>query len=125
MIQVTQKAKSFRSKKDEKTMHLHCNSSTSAHDVCDVHYAIFFTVYKNLLSNLYYIYTYRYRYIYRYIIVCKGVPPSKKFFLRQSPLDSACHPFLKSLFALPSFLFHPLLRYFRWFPQTSCNTLLA
>ena len=36
-------------------------------------------------------------------IVCKGVPPLP--------------PFLKSFFPLPSFLFHPLLRYFRYFPD--------
>ena len=33
-------------------------------------------------------------------------------------------PFLKSLFPLPSFLFHPLLRYFRQFRPLSCNLLL-
>ena len=33
-------------------------------------------------------------------------------------------PFLKSLFPLSSFLFHPLLSYFRQFPQTSHNLLL-
>ena len=33
-------------------------------------------------------------------------------------------PFLKSLFPLPSFLFHPLLRYFRQFHPPSLNPLL-
>ena len=33
-------------------------------------------------------------------------------------------PFLKSLFPLPSSLFHPILKYFRQFPQPSCNPLL-
>ena len=33
-------------------------------------------------------------------------------------------PFLKSLFPLPSFLFQPLLRYFRQFPPLSRNHLL-
>ena len=47
------------------------------------------------------------------------------FFLRHPPLDPACPlPFFKSLFPLPYFLFHPLLRYFRQFPPPSCNPLL-
>ena len=45
-------------------------------------------------------------------------------FLRHQLLDPAGAPFLKSLFPLPSFLFHPLLRYFRQFPLPSCNSLL-
>ena len=55
-------------------------------------------------------------------IVRKRVPTPP--FLRQPPLDPACPPFLKSLFLLPSFLFHPLLRHFRQFPPPSRNALL-
>ena len=33
-------------------------------------------------------------------------------------------PFLKSLFPLPSFLLHPLSKYFRQFPPLSCKSLL-
>ena len=47
-------------------------------------------------------------------IVCKGVPAPSPF-LRHPSLDPACPTFLKSLFPLPSFLFHPLLRCFRQF----------
>ena len=53
-------------------------------------------------------------------IVCKGVPAP--LFLRHPPLDPVCPlpppnpPFFKSLFPLPSFLFYPLLRYFRQSP---------
>ena len=43
-------------------------------------------------------------------IVCKGV--LAPLFLRDQPLEPAYPPFLKSLCPLPSFLFHPLLRYF-------------
>ena len=49
-----------------------------------------------------------------------SIPP----FLRHPPLDAACPPFLKSLFPLPSFLFYPILRYFRQFSPPSCNLLL-
>ena len=45
--------------------------------------------------------------------VFSGSPP----FLRHPTLDPACPPFSKSFFPLPSFLFHPLLRYFRQFPH--------
>ena len=38
-------------------------------------------------------------------------------FLRHPLLETACLPFLKSLFPLPFFLFYPLLRYFRQFPH--------
>ena len=46
------------------------------------------------------------------------VPPFLK------PLDLAYPSFLKSLFPLTSFLFHPLLRYFRKFLPPSRNPLL-
>ena len=39
-------------------------------------------------------------------------------FLRHPPLTQLAPPLLKTLFPLPSFLFHPLLRYFRQFPPT-------
>ena len=45
-------------------------------------------------------------------------------FLRHPPLDPACTSFLKFLFPLNSFLFHPLLRYFRQFPPLSHNPIL-
>ena len=48
--------------------------------------------------------------------------------LRHRPLDSTCPlsppRFLKSLFPLPSFLFQPLLRYFRQLPPPSRSLLL-
>ena len=46
---------------------------------------------------------------------------SAPIFLRHPPFNPACLPFLKSLFLLPSFLFHLLLRYFRQFPTPSHN----
>ena len=50
------------------------------------------------------------------LIVRKGVPAPP--FLRCSPLDAVCHhPFLKSLFPLPSFLLHPL-KVFQSVPPT-------
>ena len=55
-------------------------------------------------------------------IVRKRVPTPP--FLRQPPLDPPCPPFLKALFLLPSFLFHPLLRHFRQLPPPSRNPLL-
>ena len=45
----------------------------------------------------------------------------------QTPLFKALTPcplFFKSLFLLPSFMFHPLLRYFRQFPPPLHNPLL-
>ena len=53
-------------------------------------------------------------------IVCK--PP----FLTHLPLNPACPPphFLKFLFPLLAFLFHPILRYFRQFPPPLPNPLL-
>ena len=50
---------------------------------------------------------------------------SSRPFLRHPTLDPACCPFLKSLFALPSFIFHPLLRYFRQFLPPSHKSLLS
>ena len=44
---------------------------------------------------------------------------SRPPFLEHPSLDPACSPFLKSFFPLVSFLFHPLLRYFRQFPSPS------
>ena len=41
-------------------------------------------------------------------IVRKGVPDAP--FLRHPPLEPVCLSFLKSLFPLPFFLFHPLLK---------------
>ena len=52
-------------------------------------------------------------------IVRKGVP-APRFFLRHPHFEPACPlplTFLKSLFPLSSFLFHPLVRYFRQFPH--------
>ena len=47
-------------------------------------------------------------------------------FLRHPTLDPACPLFLKSLFPLPSFLFHPLFKLFQIVPSpTSCNPLLS
>ena len=62
----------------------------------------------------------------KFNIVRKGVPAS---FLKSQPLERACPPpphlFLKFLFPLPSFLFHPLLKYFGQFlttrRQPSCS----
>ena len=55
------------------------------------------------------------------IIVCTGVPAPLK-----APSSRPSPPFLKSLFPLSSFLFHPLLRYFRQTPTLlqppSCPT---
>ena len=59
--------------------------------------------------------------LFKCSIVCEKVPVPPS--LRHPPVDPACPPFLKSLFLLLSFLFHPLLRYFRQFPHlhtTSC-----
>ena len=50
-------------------------------------------------------------------IVGKGIPGPLFFFPGTHPLTQIA-PFLKSLFALPSFLFHPFLRYFRQFPHS-------
>ena len=44
------------------------------------------------------------------IIVCKGVPAP---LLRHPPPDPTCPPF-QNICPLPSFLFHPLLKYFSW-----------
>ena len=56
-------------------------------------------------------------------IVRKGFrPPPPLFFKALTPWPS-CSPFLKTLFTLPSFLFHLLLRYFRQFPPLSRNPL--
>ena len=57
-------------------------------------------------------------------IVCKGVPVPLLPFLRPPLYDPAYSPFLKSLFTLSSFLFHPLLRYFRQLTPPTCNPLL-
>ena len=48
--------------------------------------------------------------------LAKGFQPP---FLRQPPLVPAFPPFLKYLFLLPAFLFHPLLSYLRQFPPPS------
>ena len=45
-------------------------------------------------------------------------------FLSQLPIDPACSLFWKSLFLLPYFLLHPILRNFRQFPPLSRNHLL-
>ena len=58
-------------------------------------------------------------------MICNRVsapPPSSC--LRHPPLDPACHPFLKSLFSLPSFQFHSLFRYFWQFLPPSCTALI-
>ena len=57
---------------------------------------------------------------HKQIIVGKGflVPP----FLRHPPVDPAC-PLFKIFISFPSFLFHPLLRYFRQFLPPSRNPL--
>ena len=55
-------------------------------------------------------------------IVRKLVPVPRPLFKTPTPWPSLS-PFLKSLFLLPSFLFHPLLRYFRQFPPPSRNPL--
>ena len=56
-------------------------------------------------------------------IIGKGIP-ARPPFLRQSHLDPAC-PLFKIFVCLLSFLFHPLLRYFRQFPPFSHNLLLS
>ena len=56
-------------------------------------------------------------------IVGKGIPAPPPF-LRHPPLTQLVL-FLKSMFALLSFLFHSLLRYFRQFPPPSHNLLLC
>ena len=57
--------------------------------------------------------------------VHKGVPAPPPLFLRHPPLDPACLlPFLNFWFPLPSFLFHPLLRYFTKFSPPLRNPLL-
>ena len=48
-------------------------------------------------------------------IVGKGIP-GPSLFKAPTPWPSLSH-FLKSLFTISSFLFHPLLRYFRQFPH--------
>ena len=53
-------------------------------------------------------------------IVRKGVPATP-LFKAPIPWPSLPPPFFKSSFSLPSFLFHPLSRYFRQFPSTSHN----
>ena len=53
-------------------------------------------------------------------IVGKWVPA----LLRHPSLDPACSPFWKSLWPLHSFLFHPVLRYFRQFPTPLCKSFL-
>ena len=45
-------------------------------------------------------------------------PPPPPLFKVPTPWPSLPSPFLKSFFSLPSFLFHPLLRYSRQFPPT-------
>ena len=55
-------------------------------------------------------------------IICKWVPVPPTF-LRHPLLDPACPPLLKSLFLLPFFLFHLLLRYFRQSPPHPYATL--
>ena len=50
-------------------------------------------------------------------IVRKGVPAP--IFLRHPPLDPACLSLFKIFALLPSFLFYPLLRYFRQFSPPS------
>ena len=52
--------------------------------------------------------------------ISKCVPADK----RHPHLDPAWTPFLKSLFPLPLFLVHPILRYFRQFSPPSHNPLL-
>ena len=57
-------------------------------------------------------------------IVRKGVPVPP-LFKAPTPWPSLPPPFLKSLFPLLSFLFRPLLRYFRQFPPHSPTPLLT
>ena len=57
-------------------------------------------------------------------IVRKGVPVPPPFFQAPTPWPSI-PPFLKSLFPLSSFLFHPVLRYFRQSPPPSHNPLVS
>ena len=52
-------------------------------------------------------------------IVGKGIPGPLLF--KASTSWPSLPPFLKCLLALPSFLFHPLLRYFRQFPHPHTN----
>ena len=60
-------------------------------------------------------------------IVGKGIP-GPPLFKAPTPWPSL-PPFLKSLFALPSFVFHPLLKYFRQLPHShttpSCPNLVS
>ena len=56
-------------------------------------------------------------------LVRKGAPVPP--FFRHPPLDPVFPPFLKSLFLLSSFLFHPVLRYFRQSPPPSHNPLVS
>ena len=48
---------------------------------------------------------------------------SPPFFKAPTP-EPSFHPFFKLFVFLPSFLFYPLLIYFRQFPLPSCKTLL-
>ena len=50
-----------------------------------------------------------------YAIVCKEIPVRPLPLFKAPTSWSSMPPFLKYLFPLPSFLFHPLLRYFRQF----------
>ena len=61
-------------------------------------------------------------YVWIYI-VRKGVPAPP--FLRHPSIDLACAPppIFKFLCPLPSFPFHPLLRYFRQFTPPSCKSV--
>ena len=60
-------------------------------------------------------------------VVCNGIPaPPPSLFKAPKPCLSLPPPlFLKSLFPLTPFLFHPILRYFRQFPPPSRNLLLS
>ena len=62
-------------------------------------------------------------FMYVCIIVGKGVPDTPPPF-KAPTLNPACLTFLKSLFPLPSFLFHPLLGYFKQLPLLSRNLFL-
>ena len=66
-------------------------------------------------------FTYRLQYRLVISIVRKGVPAP--LFLRHPPLDPTCPPFLKFLCRLYSFLFHPLLRYFRQPPTPNLTQI--
>ena len=57
--------------------------------------------------------------LFSFVIVFQYANDFQPPFLRHTPFDPVFAPFLTSLFPLPSFQFHPPIRYFGQFPPTS------